>query len=419
MESNMSKNREFDVIIWGATGFTGRLVAEYYLKQYGLDSDLKWAMAGRSQTKLELIRTELGDNKIPLIVADSHDEASLTAMVKRAKVICTTVGPYAKYGNELVAACVENGTDYCDLAGETPWIRRMVDQHHQAAQVSGSRIVHCCGFDSIPSDIGTYFIQREAKERHGEYCYHVKMRLKSARGSMSGGTFASMNNVMLEASQDPAIKKGLFNPYGLNPQGEMSGPDKADLQSVKFDTDMKAWIMPFIMAAINTRVVRRSHALSGYPYGKDFLYDEAMVSGDGFTGRLKGYAGLVLIGAMMVGKPGSLYKKLVNKLFPEPGEGPNKEEREAGFYSFTVIGRLSDDSPMGYKKIVAKVTGDRDPGYGSTSKMLGESAVCLALDADSTPKAGGVLTPSTAMGDALLVRLEANAGLGFSIQESE
>jgi len=406
----MSKQREFDVIIWGATGFTGRLVAEYYLKQYGLGSDLKWAMAGRSQTKLEQVRSSLGNSDIPLLLADSHDPESLSALVKRSKVICTTVGPYAKYGNELVAACVENGTDYCDLAGETQWIRRMIDQHYAAAQKSGSRIVHCCGFDSIPSDMGTYFLQKEAKNQFGEYCQQVKMRLKSIKGGFSGGTFASMNNVMDEASKDPSVAKTIFNPYGLNPKGEQSGPDKADLQSVKYDADLGAWIMPFIMAGINTRVVRRSHALNGYPYGKDFRYDESMVSGEGLSGRLKGYVGLIALGAMMAGKPGSLYKKFQARFTPKPGEGPTRKERESGFFNFTIIGKFRDGEIM-----TAKVTGDRDPGYGSTSKMLGESAVCLALDKKISPKISGVLTPSTAMGDALLKRLEQNAGLTFSI----
>ncbi len=405
----MSTKRKFDVIVWGATGFTGRLVAEYYLNTYGVDGELKWAMAGRSQNKLETVRAELGNADIPLIVADSHDLESLNELVAQTKVVCTTVGPYAKYGNELVAACVEHGTDYVDLAGETQWIRRMIDQHHEQARENGCRIVHCCGFDSIPSDMGVYYLQHEAKKRFGEYCYHVKMRLKSAKGGMSGGTFASMNNVMREMQQNPSLKKVLFNPYGLNPQGEMSGPDKPDLKAVKYDRDMKAWIMPFIMAFINTRVVRRSHALKSYPYGKDFLYDEAMVSGTGLAGRLKGYAGMVAIGSIMAGNPDAWYKKLLNKAFPEPGEGPNKEERESGFFVFHVIGRMND------RTVVAKVTGDRDPGYGSTSKMLGESAACLALDKKHLPKMCGVLTPSTAMGDALLHRLEEKAGLGFSI----
>mgnify|MGYP000202668246 CR=1 FL=1 len=406
----MSKAREYDVVIWGATGFTGRLVAEYYLKQYGLDGKLKWAMAGRSQQKLEQIRSELGDKSIPLIVANSHDRDSLNAMAASTKVVCTTVGPYALYGDELVAACVEHGTDYCDLAGETPWIRRMIDQHNDAAKESGARIVHCCGFDSIPSDLGVHFLQSKAKEVKGEYAQHVKMLLKSAKGAMSGGTYASMGNVMIEAEKDPAVYKMLFNPYGLNPKGELSGPDKADLTTVKYDEDVDAFIMPFIMAAINTRVVRRSHALAGYPYGKDFKYDEAMISGKGIVGRLKGLAGLVALGAMMAGKPDSFYKKMVNKFFPDPGEGPSKAEREAGFWNFTVVGKYADG-----ETIVARVTGDRDPGYGSTSKMLGESAVCLALDSDKTDAVAGVLTPSVAMGDVLVGRLNKHAGLSFTI----
>ena len=406
----MSKNKEFDVVIWGATGFTGRLVAEYYLRHYGLTNDFSWAMAGRSQSKLEEIRSSLGNENIPLIVANSHDKKSLDAMVKRTQVICTTVGPYAKYGNELVAACVENGVDYCDLAGETQWIRRMIDLHHEKAQETGSRIVHCCGFDSIPSDMGTYFVQKEAKKAFDEHCVKVKMLLKSASGGFSGGTYASMQNVMLEASQDAEVAKTLFNPYGLNPKGECFGADKGDLKSVKFEADINAWIMPFVMAAINTRVVRRSHALAGYPYGKDFQYEEAMVSGKGLIGRLKGYVGLAALGAIMAGKPDSLYKKVLNKFFPKPGEGPSKEEREAGFYKFVVVGVFRDG-----EIITAEVTGDRDPGYGSTSKMLGESAVCLALDKAKTPKVSGVLTPSVSMGDALLSRLEKHAGLKFKI----
>jgi short subunit dehydrogenase-like uncharacterized protein len=408
----MPKSREFDVIIWGASGFTGRLVAEFYLKTYGLGGELKWAMAGRNEAKLKSVRSELGDDSIPIFVADSHDKKSLAELVAKTKVICTTVGPYALYGNELVAACVEAGTDYCDLAGETQWIRRMIDQHHEAAQKSGARIVHCCGFDSIPSDMGTFFLQNYAFEKTGDYAQHVKMRLKSAKGGFSGGTYASMSNVMAEADKDPDIYKVLFNPYGLNPLGAMKGKDKADLKSVKKDPDVGGFIMPFIMAAINTRVVRRSHALSGFPYGEDFMYDEAMISGKGLSGRLKGYAGLLGLAAMMAGKPGGLYKRVLDKFFPAPGEGPSKEERETGFWNFTIVGIMKDGS-----RIKGKVAGDRDPGYGSTSKMLGESAACLALDKDKSPSVTGVLTPSVAMGGALLSRLQEKAGLEFVIKE--
>jgi short subunit dehydrogenase-like uncharacterized protein len=406
----MAENREFDVIIWGASGFTGRLVAEYYLKQYGVTGELRWAMAGRNEEKLKQVRAELGNTEIPILTANSHDEASLDVLVQKTKVICTTVGPYALYGNELVAACVKHSTDYVDLAGETQWIRRMIDQHYDAAQASGARIVHCCGFDSIPSDLGVYFIQKHAMAEKGEYAQHVKMRLKSAKGGLSGGTYASMNNVMAEAAEDKEIYKILFNPYSLNPRDAMGGSDKGDLKSVQFDADADNVIMPFIMAAINTRVVRRSHALEGFPYGEDFMYDEAMMTGKGIAGRLKGFVGLAGLAAMMAGKPDGFYKRTVNRFFPEQGEGPSKEEREAGFWKFLVVAKMRDGS-----LIKARVSGDRDPGYGSTSKMLGESAACLALDKAKTPETSGVLTPSTAMGDVLLERLQANAGLKFEM----
>lgn len=406
----MSVESEFDVVLWGATGYVGRLVAEYLLKQYGLNGELKWAIAGRSEKKLEQLRTSLGDNNIPLIVADSFDPDSLLQMAKRSRVICSTVGPYALYGSELVKACVEQGTDYCDLTAEIQWMRSMIDQHHEAAQKSASRIVHCCGFDAIPSDMGTYYLQREAINLKGEYCEHVKMRVDSFKGGFSGGTIASINNILLEANKNPSVFELLNNPYALNPVGEQTGEDVNDLQSIKCDEDVDAWIMPFLMAPMNTRVVRRSHALNHYPYGKTFRYDEAMISGRGIFGRIKGYLGLLMLGIMMFGKPGSYYRKFMNGLLPKPGEGPTAKQREDGFYKFIAVGKFKNG-----EKIVAAISGDLDPGYGSTSKMLAECAVCLALDREVTKSVAGVVTPSVAMGDALLKRLQENAEISFSI----
>lgn len=403
-------SKQYDVIVWGASGFTGRLVAEYLFKQYGANDTLKWAMGGRSLEKLEKVASLMGIKDIPFVTANSDDKASLIALVKMTKVVCTTVGPYAKYGSDLVAACVEHGADYCDLSGEVQWMRRMIDQHHEAAVANGVRIVHTCGFDSIPSDMGVYFLQREAKKQEGEYCQQIKFRVKAMKGGLSGGTYASLSNVMVEAEKDKSIYGILMNPYGLNPQGEMTGPDLPDLTSVKYDANAQAYIAPFIMAGINTKVVRRSNALCGYPYGKDFRYDEAMMTGKGFTGRIKGYGTLAMMGAMMAAKPGSIMKKVVDRVLPDPGEGPNKDERENGFFNILFLGKTADG-----KEINAKVKGDKDPGYGSTSKMLGESAVCLALDKDKTPKVAGILTPSIAMGDQLLERLQAYAGLSFEI----
>lgn len=404
----MNKSREFDIIIWGASGFTGRLVVEYLFKQYGTSGNLKWAMAGRNQEKLENVRASIADTSVPIVVSDSSDEASIKQMVLRTKVICTTVGPYAIYGSKLVAACVENKAHYCDLAGEVQWMRQMIDKHQEAAQANGVKIVHSCGFDSIPSDMGVYFIQREAKAQKGQRAKKISMRVAAMKGGLSGGTYASLSKVMEQAQQDKSIYKVLTNPYGLNPTDQQEGEDRPDLMSVVFDKTSQSYVGPFIMAGINTKVVRRSNALSNYSYGKDFRYDEATLSGKGFKGKMRGILAAIPL-MFMTAKPKSVLKSIANKLLPKPGEGPNKEQRENGFYNLRFYVTLEDGSSA-----MGKVTGDKDPGYGSTSKMLGETAVCLAVD--ELPKISGVLTPSVAMGDALLQRLEQSAGLTFSLK---
>lgn len=404
----MNKSREFDIIIWGASGFTGRLVVEYLFKQYGTSGNLKWAMAGRNQEKLENVRASIADTSVPIVVSDSSDEASIKQMVLRTKVICTTVGPYAIYGSKLVAACVENKAHYCDLAGEVQWMRQMIDKFQEAAQANGVKIVHSCGFDSIPSDMGVYFIQREAKAQKGQRAKKISMRVAAMKGGLSGGTYASLSKVMEQAQQDKSIYKVLTNPYGLNPTDQQEGEDRPDLMSVVFDKTSQSYVGPFIMAGINTKVVRRSNALSNYSYGKDFRYDEATLSGKGFKGKMRGILAAIPL-MFMTAKPKSVLKSIANKLLPKPGEGPNKEQRENGFYNLRFYVTLEDGSSA-----MCKVTGDKDPGYGSTSKMLGETAVCLAVD--ELPKISGVLTPSVAMGDALLQRLEQSAGLTFSLK---
>lgn len=404
----MNQSREFDIIIWGASGFTGRLVAEYLFKQYGISGNLKWAMAGRNQQKLETVRASIADKSVPIVVADSSDETSIKQMVLRTKVICTTVGPYAIYGSKLVAACVENKAHYCDLAGEVQWMRQMIDKHQQTAQANGVKIVHSCGFDSIPSDMGVYFIQREAKLQKGQRAKKISMRVAAMKGGLSGGTYASLSKVIEQAQQDKSIYKVLTNPYGLNPTDQQEGEDRPDLISVVFDKTSQSYVGPFIMAGINTKVVRRTNALSNYSYGKDFRYDEATLNGKGFKGKIKGIlAAIPLI--FMTAKPKSVLKSIANKLLPKPGEGPNEEQRENGFFNLRFYVTLEDGSSA-----MGKVTGDKDPGYGSTSKMLAESAVCLAVD--ELPKISGVLTPSVAMGDALLQRLEKSSGLTFSFK---
>ncbi len=400
----------YDLVIWGATGFTGRLVAEYLAKQYGVNKELRWAIAGRNKDKLERVRQELSAPDLPILLADSLDKPSLEAMARQTKVVCSTVGPYALYGTPLVEACVENGTDYCDLTGEVQWIRRMIDAHHTNAADKRVKIVHCCGFDSIPSEYGVYFLQQEARSRTGEYCQQIKMRLKGAKGGFSGGTYASLNNVMVEAEKDPSVNEILENPYSLNPPDERSGLDKQDLQKAAYDQDLQGWISPFVMAPINTKVVRRSHALLGYPYGKDFQYEEATWHGSGLSARIFAHLFAWAINVLTKARPNSLIKKVVNRFFPKPGEGPSKEVREAGFFYLLFLGQLADG-----RQLKAKVKGDKDPGYGSTSKMLAESAVCLAVDREQLPDRYGVLTPSTAMEDVLLGRLVQHAGLTFEV----
>lgn len=406
-------DRNYEVIVWGATGFTGKLVAEYLLKQYGIGEQLNWAIAGRNQTKLEQVRSDLGAESLPIIVADSQDKTSLSAMVEQTKVICTTVGPYAKYGDLLVECCVEQGVNYCDLTGEVQWMRRTIDQHHETAQKNKAKIVHCCGFDSIPSDMGVYFLQKQAQEKWQSYAQQVKFRLKAASGGFSGGTLASLDNVLLEVAQNPSLQSEVIdNPYGLNPRNAQEGNDVKDLETALYDEDFKAWVSPFVMATINTKVVRRSHALAGFPYGKDFLYEEATLSGEGLFGRFSANTMAFVMGAMTA--PNSILKSFAKPFLPKPGQGPSKQQRESGFFKVLLLGKSQD----GAKQITIKVTGDKDPGYGSTSKMLAESAVCLAKDQAQLPDNFGVITPSTAMGDALLERLQANAGLEFSLIEA-
>lgn len=404
-------DREFDVIVWGATGFTGRLVAEYLLEQYGTGRELRWAMAGRNREKLEGVRGGLGPGAvgIPLITADSHNPESLRSMVERTSVICSTVGPFARHGSELVAACAASGTDYCDITGEVQWVRKMIDAHEDTARKTGARIVHCCGFDSIPSDLGTLFTHRQMQGLHGGPCESIKFRVRRMKGTFSGGTVASLLNALDEAREDHDARRTMGNPYGLNPEGEQQGPDGPDQRKPAWDPDVNSWTAPFVMAAINTRVVRRSNALCGYPYGKTFRYEEAVMTGRGPGGWARAVSMTAALGGFLVAASIGPARTLLNKLFlPQPGEGPDADARERGFFDIVLVGKRGADS------IVTRVRADRDPGYGATSRMLGESAVCLAKD--NLDRAGGSWTPASCMGDKLIRRLETSAGMSFELQ---
>ena len=403
------RSREFDIVLWGATGFTGRLVADYLVRNY-LDGDagLRLALAGRNKEKLEGIAKEVGAPQLPILIGDSFDAESLNAIASKAEVLITTVGPYAKYGAELVGACVRNGTDYCDLTGETHFIAAMIDAHEEEAKRTGARIVHCCGYDSIPSDLGTLIVQEAFKQRHGTYASQVKMAAVQMKGAFSGGTIASMLNMVDEMKENPGLRKILGNPYALNPKG-VRGPDKGDQTGPRFDGDLDMWTGAFIMAAINTRIVRRSHALMGLPWGEDFRYSEVMGTGKGVKGWSGATSVAIGLGAFMGSLALPFTRPFVEKRLPSPGEGPDKEAREKGAFK-TLFVALGDGQTER-----AVVSDRRDPGYGSTAVMLSEAALCLALEGPQLPSGGGILTPATAMGMRLVERLR-DAGLTLEVQ---
>lgn len=391
-------DREFDVIVYGATGYTGRLVAEYIQNQYG-NSDLKWAMAGRSADKLAAVGAELGVNaNVPKIVANSDDQASLASMAERTKVLLTTVGPYQSYGTDVVAACTKAGTDYVDLCGEPAWMRDTVRDFQAAAESSGARIVHSCGFDSVPFDLGVFYTQAKAREAFGETCPRVRGRVRKMQGKFSGGTAASFMQTMARASKQPEILDWLKDPFSLTPGFE--GPKQPHGAKPIEEKDLGSWSAPFIMASINTKNIHRSNALLGGAYGEDFVYDEMMLTGPGEKGEQMAKGVMAMNNSMGVNPP-------------KPGEGPTKEERENGFYDVIFVG----DTASG-DRIICSVAGDKDPGYGSTSKMIAESAICLARDIERSCVPGGIYTPAPAMGMALVERLEKNAGLTFKVEKA-
>jgi len=392
----MKANRELGIIVYGATGYTGRLVAEYLNSQYGVGGDVSWAMAGRSREKLEAVRDELGISaKVPLVVADASEPASILAMVERAAVVISTVGPYQLYGSELVAACAQAGTDYVDLCGEPNWMREMIDAHEETAKKSGARIVFSCGFDSIPFDLGVLFLQEQAQQTLGAVLPRIRGRVRGLKGVWSGGTLASFKATMAAAAKNPELVATLTNPFALTPG--FTGAEQPSGMKPTYDDVLESWVAPFMMATINTKNIHRSNMLQNHRYGADFVYDEMLVTGPGDEGEAMAKA--VAEDKSMANDP------------TRPGEGPTKEQRDTGFYDLLFVGETADG-----KTIRAVVTGDMDPGYGSTSKMIAESAVSLLKNPDLG--SGGILTPASALGDVLIDRLQRNAGLTFELEGS-
>lgn len=406
-------NKPFDVVAFGATSFVGQILAGELLQTFGRNGPLRWALAGRSLSRLETLRRSLGPQAadVPLIVADAGDPVALGALCAQARVVASTVGPYALYGSPLVQACAESGTDYVDLTGELQWIRRMLQQHEATAQRSGARIVHCCGFDSIPSDLGVLHLQTQARQRFGAPCPRVKMRVKAMKGAASGGTVASMLNLVKEARANPALRRELGDPYSLCPGLGGRPKRQPDVRGPQYDDAIGAWVAPFVMGAINTRVVQRTNALAGLAYGRDFAYDEAVISGKGLKGRAAAMAMTAGLGAfMLAGAIGPLRVALERFVLPKPGEGPSAEVQRKGHYDLRFVGLTADG-----RRLRTRVTGDRDPGYGSTARMLAQAAACLAQDIDPGVTGGGFWTPATAFGERLIDRLQAHAGLRFEV----
>ncbi|MET4390113.1 short subunit dehydrogenase-like uncharacterized protein [Bradyrhizobium sp. F1.4.3] len=388
---------KFDIVVYGATGFTGQLVAEYLAAHYKNDKALNWAMAGRSLDKLKSVRDAIGaPADTPLIVADASDAASLGVMVERTMSVITTVGPYLLYGNELIAECAATGTDYFDLCGEVPWMRRMIDAHLATAQESGARIMFSCGYDSIPFELGTFFVQDEARRVLGTPAPRVKGRVREMRGTFSGGTAASGRAIFEAASKDPSLLALLRDPFALTP--DFQGPTQPPGNKPIFDEDLQTWLTPFFMANINTRNVHRSNMLLGFPYGREFVYDEMQIAGPGEEGEA------------LARRIVAANNRMATQAGPKPGEGPSKEERENGLYDLLFVAIAPDG-----RQVRASVKGDRDPGYGSTSKMIAESALCLLRDATDVP--GGIWTPGAAMQHKLIKRLQEHAGLTFAVEK--
>lgn len=404
----MSPTARYDLVVHGATSFVGQILCRYLVARHGVDGDLRWAIAGRNASKLDDVATTTGA-EVPRIVADASDRGALDDLAASTRVVVSTVGPYALHGSPLVAAVVDAGSDYCDLTGEVQWMRRMIDAHQRRAEETGARIVHACGFDSIPSDLGTWFTQQRAIEEFGEPCVEVRMAVKGVKGGVSGGTAASGLQMFEEMAADPGLREMMDDPYVLAPVDMCSGPEQPGMARPRRDQRFGSWVAPFVMGPTNSAVVLRTHALLGQPWGRDFTYGETMMTGDGPLGATSAWGMATGLAAFAGAASFAPTRKLLGRIIPKSGTGPSVATQQAGYFDLRFVGRTA-----GGDEIRTRVTGDADPGYGSTAKMLGEAAVAF-LDLDAAHVAGGFWTPASAFGDALVERLEAHAGVRFDV----
>ena len=402
MATNTNK-REYDIAIYGATGFVGRLVAEYLARSR--PQGLTIALAGRSAPRLTELREQLGVAAAdwPIHVADASDPQAVAQLASAARVVATTVGPYARYGHELVAACAANGTHYCDLTGEVLFARDCIDRYHETAQSTGARIVNSCGFDSIPSDLGVLLAHQKAVNAGLGPLLDTTLVVRSLKGGFSGGTIDSLRNQLAAVKADRSLARIVVDPYALSPDrsAEPNLGDERDRVKVFKDESLGGWMGPFVMAGYNTRIVRRSNALQDWAYGREFRYREVQ----GFGNRPKSAAmaastaaGLTALYAGMSFKATSW---AVDKVLPDPGEGPSEESRRNGRFRMEIVATTASG-----ERTSTTVAAQGDPGYAATAVMFSEAASCLAIG-DGLPDAAGVLTPATAMGSALISRLQA------------
>ncbi|NDV05028.1 enoyl-ACP reductase [Rhodococcus sp. IEGM 248] len=409
--TDSDRDRELDLVLYGATGFVGRLLADYLART--APDGVRIALAGRSHTKLEALRTTLGPRAAqwPILIADSQDPLALVELAARTRVVATTVGPYAKYGTELVNACVAAGTDYLDLTGEVLFARDSIDAHHDKARATGVRIVHSCGYDSIPSDLGVHVLHQKVHADGAGELGETTL-VASLRGGVSGGTIDSLRTQIDASRPDPALRRLAASPYSLSPDrtaepdlGRQS--DIAIVSGADIAPPVRGWTAPFVMGSYNTRVVRRTNALRGYPYGRTFRYREVMSVGGLPLSRL--YAGGVaaLLGGLVLGLSVRPTRYLLDRILPAPGRGPSEKTQRDGYFAMDIYTTTTTGA-----RYTARVAGDGDPGYRATAVMLGESALSLVLGRDRLPDTAGVLTPATALGDVLVERLR---GAGVEI----
>ena len=389
----MNDQKIYDFVIYGASGFTGKLVVEYAIQKYLNSEDISWAIAGRNLDKLNDLKEELNISHIQALHVDSDDQPSINNLMKCTKCVLTTVGPYQLYGEKIVRTCISSGIDYVDLCGEPGWMHKIIEECSEEAKSTGARIVFSCGFDSIPFDLGVQFVQDEAMSKANKYASAVKGRVRAMNGEFSGGTAASMKATMASLKTNPELLNVLINPHALC-EGN-SGVKQEDDTKPKFDEELDTWVAPFFMAPINTKNIHRSNKLQNHIYGEDFMYNEMWIMGPGDEGKK---AAEMIAGANPIGGEDA----------PKPGEGPSREKRENGNYDILFCAEVDG------QVFKASVAGDMDPGYGSTSKMITESAICLIKD--SADLGGGIYTPASALGKKLVNRLEANAGLTFKVE---